>query len=278
MFRITRIELYKIFKRPRSYIGFLAVLIFVAFTQLAVFLEGKETIEFLTQNLEDIFVLQGNLVNGYLVTFLILYFLWVHVPLLIVLVTGDLLSGEAQNGTFRLLLPRPVSRVRLVNAKFISALIYSGALVLFMGLLSLPAGLMIFGKGDMMVFIGTLNIIPEGELLGRFLFAFGFATISMATVASLSMMLSAMSNNSLGPILTTIAIIILLNLVSSINLGIFNLIRPFLFISYINSWQFVFAFEPDKILLMKHLMILIGHILIFYGVTQLYFARKDILS
>ena len=243
--------MYKIFRRPRSYIGFLAVLIFVIFTQLAVFMEGKETVQFLTQNLEEIFVLQGNIVNGYLVTFLILYFLWVHVPLLIILVTGDLLSGEAQNGTFRMLLTRPVSRKRLVNAKFLAALIYSAALVLFMGMISLPAGLMIFGKGDMMVFLGTLNIIPEAELAGRFTIAFGFAIISMATVAALSLMMSSMSNNSLGPILTTIAIIILLNLVSSINLGIFNLIRPFLFISYINSWQLLFAFEPDKILIIK---------------------------
>jgi ABC-2 type transport system permease protein len=69
-----------------------------------------------------------------------------------------------------------------------------------------------------------------------------------------------------------------LNLVSSINLGIFNLIRPFLFISYINSWQLLFAFEPDKILIIKHLLVLLGHIFVFYSITQYYFNKKDILS
>lgn len=278
MFRITQIELYKIFRRPRSYIGFLAVLIFVIFTLLAIYLEGQETLEFLTQNLEDTFLLQGNLVNGYLVTFLILYFLWVHVPLMIILVTGDLLSGEAQNGTFRLLLIRPVSRLQLVNAKFLAAFIYSSALVLFLGIISIPVGLMIFGSGDLMVYLGTLNIIPESQLVARFLLAFGFAVVSMATITSLSLMLSSMSNNSLGPILTTIAIIILLNLVSSINLGIFNLLRPYLFISYINSWQLFFDFEPNRVLILKHLMILVGHIFLFYGITLIYFRKKDILT
>ena len=278
MFRVVGIELYKIFRRPRSYIGFLAVLVFVLATHLAVILEGEETVEFVTRTLGDVVLLQGNLVNGYFVTCLILYLLWVHVPLLIVLVTGDLLSGEAQSGTLRLLLPRPVSRTRLVSAKFAAALVYSSSLVLFMGLVSLPAGLLLFGKGDMMVFLETLNFLPESELPLRFLGALGFAIVSMATVASLSVMLSAMADNSLGPILSTVAVIVLLNLVSSINLGIFNALRPFLFISYVNSWQEMFAFEPDLMLLGKHLLILCGHITLFFVVAQFTFSRKDILS
>ena len=90
MLTITWLELYKVFTRPRSYIGFLAIIIFVAFTHIAVYMEGQEILDFLTQNLEDVFTLQGNLINGYMVTYLVLNFMWVHIPLLIVLVTGDL--------------------------------------------------------------------------------------------------------------------------------------------------------------------------------------------
>jgi len=204
--------------------------------------------------------------------------MWVHIPLLVVLVTGDLISGEANSGTFRLLLSRPVSRTKLINAKFIAALVYTGALVIFIGLISLPIGLLIFGKGDLMVFLGVLNVIPESELPLRFAMAFGFGLLSMSTVACLSLMLSSMARNSLGPILSTIAIIILLTLISSINLKVFNIIRPVLFTSYLNSWQYLFSYEIDILLLLRDGLILLAHMLVFYLVTRIYFNRKDILT
>jgi ABC-2 type transport system permease protein len=217
-------------------------------------------------------------VNGYLVTYLVLNFMWVHIPLLVVLVTGDLFSGEAHNGTFRLLLTRPVSRFQLLNAKFFASLVYTAVLILFLGLISLPLGLLIFGSGDLMVLLGTLNIIPESELMVRFAFAYGFGLLSMSTVAFLSLMLSSMSSSSLGPILLTIALIILLTLISSINLNIFNAIRPFLFTSYLNSWQLMFNFEIDYGLLLRDGWILLAHMFVFYMVTLIYFKRKDILT
>jgi ABC-2 type transport system permease protein len=278
MLTITWLELYKVFTRPRSYIGFLAIIIFVAFTHIAVYMEGQEILDFLTQNLENVFTLQGNLINGYMVTYLVLNFMWVHIPLLIVLVTGDLFSGESHNGTFRLLLTRPVSRTKLVNAKFIAASLYTGVLVLFLGLFSLPLGLIVFGKGDLMVLLETLNIIPQNELMMRFTIAFAFGLLSMITVASLSLMLSSFSESSIGPILLTIAIIILLTLVSSINLKIFNLIRPFLFTSYLNSWMYVFRFDIQPLQLLRDAYVLGAHIVVFYFVTWYHFNRKDILS
>jgi ABC-2 type transport system permease protein len=250
----------------------------VLVSHLAVFLEGREVLDFLTQNLEDIFTLQGNLINGYLVTYLVLNFMWVHIPLLVVLVTGDLFSGEAHNGTFRMLLIRPVSRKTLVNAKFIASFIYTGVLVLFLGIISLPLGLIVFGEGDLIILIDTLNIIPSSELIWRFTLAYIFGFLSMTTVAALSLMLSSFSSSSLGPILTTIAIIILLTLLSSINLDIFNLIRPYLFTSYLNSWLYVFKFEIDVELLTRDALILVLHVVVYYLVTLYHFRQKDILS
>jgi energy-coupling factor transporter ATP-binding protein EcfA2 len=76
----------------------------------------------------------GNLVNGYMVSYLVLNFLWVHVPLLLVIVTGDLLAGEVNAGTFRILLTRPVSRFSLVTAKYIAALVYTLVIVIFLAM------------------------------------------------------------------------------------------------------------------------------------------------
>ena len=121
---ILAIEIFKIYNRKRSYIGFVAVLAMVMLILLAFYFEGKEMFSFITQNLENTFVLQGNIVNGNMFSYIVLKSLWVHFPILVALVTGDLVSGEEQSGTLRIVLSRPVSRFRLITAKFISAIIY----------------------------------------------------------------------------------------------------------------------------------------------------------
>ncbi|MCF8367796.1 MAG: ABC transporter permease [Bacteroidales bacterium] len=278
MINILKIELYKIAKSKRSYIGIFAVILIILIAQAAMLWEGQSMHEFLTKNLADAFYMQGNLVNGYLMTYIVLNFLWVHVPLLIVIVTGDLFSGEAHGGTFRLLLTRPVSRFKLVTAKFLTALVYTFILMAVFAIVSLGLGVLIFGKGDLMVIYTSVNILPEHDIFWRFMWAFGFGFIGMATVASLSLLLSSMSNNSLSPILSTMAIIILFTLITTFDFSIFKYIKPFLLTNYLDSWQLLFGLEVDKAHLIKDSLILILHIIIFYSVTLFYFNKKDILS
>lgn len=220
----------------------------------------------------------GNLVNGYLISFLVLNFLWVHVPLLVVIVTGDIFSGEAQSGTFRLLLTRPVSRSGLVTAKFIAGIVYTFVLMIFFAIISLGISLIWFGKGDLMVIFNSVSILPEDDLLWRFILAYVYGFIGMTAIAALSMLFSAMANNSLGPILTTMAIIILFTMISSFNLSIFAAIQPFLITSYLDSWQLVFSFEVDTGQIIFDASVLLLHILVFYFITLVYFNRKDILT
>ncbi|MCB2220156.1 MAG: ABC transporter permease [Bacteroidetes bacterium] len=278
MLTLINIELFKIFTRMRSYIGLAAILVIILVAQGAMLWEGQTMHEFITKNLSEAFYMQGNLVNGYLVSFLVLNFLWVHVPLLVVIVTGDLFSGEAQGGTFRLLLSRPVSRSQLVTAKFIAGIFYTLVLMIFFAVVSLGLGLWWFGKGDLMVIFNSVSILPESHLLWRFIVAYIYGFFGMTAVAALSMLFSAMANNSLGPILTTMAIIILFTMISSFNLSIFSAIQPFLLTSYLDSWQLVFSFDVDIRQIITDAVILVLHIVIFYLVTLVYFNRKDILT
>ena len=104
------IELYKIFRRPRTYIGFAAICFLVPLIQIALYVDGETYLEFSLQNLKEAFEFQGELLNGYLATYIILVTLYVHIPFLVTLVTGYLLAGEAATGTFRMILTRPISR------------------------------------------------------------------------------------------------------------------------------------------------------------------------
>lgn len=278
MGNLIQIELYKVFKRTRSYIGFIAIIIITLVAQVAMLWEGKEMHSFLTKNLTDAFYMQGNLLNGYLMTYIVLNFLWVHVPLLIVIVTGDLFSGEAHGGTFRLILSRPVSRFQLVTAKFLAALTYTFILMVIFAIVSLGFGILLFGKGDLMVIFNTINIIPENDIMWRFLLAFSYGFLGMVTVAALSLLLSSLTNNSLGPILSTMAIIILFTLITSFDFSIFKIIKPFIFTNYLDSWQLLFTLEVNVAHLIKDAVILLFHILVFYTITLVYFNKKDILT
>ncbi|MCD4695466.1 MAG: ABC transporter permease [Bacteroidales bacterium] len=278
MGNLIQIELYKVFKRTRSYIGFIAIIIITLVAQVAMLWEGKEMHSFLTKNLTDAFYMQGNLLNGYLMTYIVLNFLWVHVPLLIVIVTGDLFSGEAHGGTFRLILSRPVSRFQLVTAKFLAALTYTFILMVIFAIVGLGFGILLFGKGDLMVIFNTINIIPENDIMWRFLLAFSYGFLGMVTVAALSLLLSSLTNNSLGPILSTMAIIILFTLITSFDFSIFKIIKPFIFTNYLDSWQLLFTLEVNVAHLIKDAVILLFHILVFYTITLVYFNKKDILT
>ena len=278
MLTLIQIELYKIFKQKRSYIGFAALIVIILISQLAMIWEGQEMHEFITSNLSDVFFMQGNLVNGYLVTYLVLNFLWVHVPMLIVLVTADLISGEAQSGTFRIILTRPVSRAKFITAKYIVATVYTFVFMVIFSVLSLGAGLLIFGKGDLMVIFGSVNIFSESDVLWRFLLAFGYGFISMCTVAALSLLLSSLSSNSLAPILSTMAIVIVFTFISTLNLGVFGSIKPFLLTTYLDSWQMLFSYDVNLMDIFFDAFILCAHIFIFYGLTIFLFNKKDILT
>jgi len=278
MLSLIKIELYKIFRQKRSYIGFVALIVIILLSHFAMIWEGQEMHDFITQNLSDAFIMQGNLVNGYLITYLVLNFLWVYVPLLIVLVTGDLISGEAQAGTFRIILTRPVSRAKLITAKYIAAMLYTFVFMVIFAVLSLGLGLWIFGKGDLMVIFGSVNIFSENDVLWRFILAFFYGFISMCTVAALSLLLSSLSENSLSPILSTMAIIIVFTFISTLNLGIFSTVNPFLLTTYLDSWQSLFSYDIKVGDLFIDAFILCIYSLVFYGLTIFIFRKKDILS
>ncbi len=52
MITLVKIELYKIFRKWRSYIGFFAIGLLVAVIQIAMVYEGSRSINFITRNLQ----------------------------------------------------------------------------------------------------------------------------------------------------------------------------------------------------------------------------------
>jgi ABC-2 type transport system permease protein len=279
MAALINIELYKIFRKWRTYIGFIAIGLLVPLIQIAFMIEGESSINFMTRNLQQSFIFVGNLLNGYFISYFILGSLAIHIPFLVALVAGDLLAGEATAGTYRLLITRPVSRFQIVTSKFIAGLIYTSLLIFWLALISLGLGMLIFGIGELIV-IGSNQVIifPKEDIWWRFLLAYGYAILSMSVVASIAYFFSSLVENAIGPIITTMAIIIMFFVISAIEIDIFNQIQPYLFTDYILSWRLFFDDPMDKSEIFRSIGILLLHIVILYAGAFLIFRQKDILS
>jgi len=171
MIMLIGIELSKIFRKWRSYIGFAAVGLLVGIVQTAIYFQGSGYLSFATRSFRDSFEYTGNLLNGYLVAHLVLQALYIHIPFLIVLVGGDLLAGEATAGTYRMLITRPISRFQIVMSKFIAGLIYTILLLFFLMMMSLGVSLLIFGTGELIVVQKSIIVFAKNDILWRFFFA-----------------------------------------------------------------------------------------------------------
>jgi len=279
MMRELKAEIIKSFSRPRSFIGLGAIVMLTLLIDVAFWFSGKEYIGLLFQTFEQVFRLEGNIVNGNLICFIILQTLIIHLPLLVAMVTGDLLSGESAMGTMRYVLTRPISRTRLVLTKWLTALLYVLAILVLLGIFAYAGSLLVFGPGDLMVLNSDgLVILRNEDLPWRFMLAFGYAFISLATIASLSLMFSAFANNSIGPIVLTMVVVIVFTVVASFEMSFFDPLMPLLFTNHMMLWRKFFADPVPAMDIVRSALVLLGHTAAFLGITLYHFRRKDILE
>ena len=80
MWTLLQIELYKIFRRPRTYIAFVAITALITIVQLGLKVDGKEYAAFIMADLSNTLQIDGKIINGYFVCYVLLLLLLVHVP------------------------------------------------------------------------------------------------------------------------------------------------------------------------------------------------------
>lgn len=279
MWQLLRIELYKIFRKPRTYISFATVLAITTLVQVALMANGQEFSDFILQGINGQFDLQGKILNGYFVTYLILGMLLVHIPLLVALVAGDTIAGESAAGTLRLVLTKPISRAKLIIGKYLATVVYSVALLVWLALIGLFVSLWLFGAGDLIIAKSyEVVVLLKSDVMWRYLCAFGFAALAMMAVAALSVFLSVLSENPIGPIVGTMGVIIVLTIISNLDLPIFDPIKPVLLTTHMLGWKGFFSDPVPYAAIGKSAMVLGGYIVALVGAAIFVFGRKDIQS
>ncbi len=297
MWSLLQIELFKISKRPRTYIAFAAVSAIVLIFQFAFKADGQSYMNLMLQNVQDSFELdRSKAINGYFMCYIILNTLLIQVPILVALIAGDAISGEANMGTLRLMLTKPVSRTRILLVKFAASFIFTIMLLLWMAVMALLLSMLIFGVDDMLIFRvkgeeSQILQIAKDDILWRYFAAFGYAAVALTVIAALALLLSIFAENSIGPIIATVCIVIICTIVSNINVPIIDKnVKPWLFTSYLVGWKGFFYIGTNEdgqpvpgslenwAAIRNSLYILFAHIVILLGISVMVFRRKDILS
>ncbi|MCX8018871.1 MAG: ABC transporter permease [Chitinophagaceae bacterium] len=290
---LLRLEIYKIFRRPRTYIAFGAITVIVLLIQLALKVNGTDFIRLYTDTQTDIFEIPyENILNGYFVCVMVLHMILIHVPLLVALIAGDMISGEAAAGTLRLIAAKPISRTRLILAKFAASSLYVVALLLWMAVFALAGSILIFGTGDLLVFKETeMHLMKQTDVFWRFLAAFAFAALALTAIAAMAILFSVFSENSLGPIVTTVCVVIVFTIMQQLKVPLFEKwINPWSLTAHMLGWKGFFYVEKNEEgvtldgsvenpwAVLQSALILTGYIVLFLMISVYYFRKKDILS
>lgn len=191
-----RNELHKMFARKRTYIGFgafvaahLLILILLHLPRAkAGIMRQIQLASFFIFDAESYF---GGLTLGVLV--LIISFALLA-ALYIALVSGDIVAKESEDGTLRMVLCRPISRLRLMTIKWLACLVYTFVLVMFLGVSSLTLATLFRGElGNLFVVApaeGVRVTYETNEGLWRYAIAIVCLSYSALTFSSVAFMFS----------------------------------------------------------------------------------------
>jgi ABC-2 type transport system permease protein len=192
-FRQWQGELLKLFARRRTYIGFGAFVLLEIVILIVFRLKGVERI------FERMISRQGQVFEQYysaltLAQIILGFSVVLLGAIYLALVSGDIVAKEGEDGHYRLLLARPISRMRLLLIKYLTCLGYTFVLIQFITWTAFLLGVVLKGWGGgffvMVPEIGLLTFYDWELGLQHFALASVFLALSMMTVSSLGFFLS----------------------------------------------------------------------------------------
>jgi ABC-2 type transport system permease protein len=293
MWVLLKQEMFKIFRRPRTFIAFAVITVIILLVEAALKFGGEEYIGMMMSGTQNTFEYMPTkeILNGYFVCFVVLNLLLIHVPILVALVAGDAVAGEANMGTLRLLLTKPISRTKLLLVKFIASCIYTLLLLIWVAILALFLSILIFGTNWLAVpreF--ELNVLESSDVMWRYAAAFLFAAVGLICVASLAFLFSVFADNAVGPIVATVCVIIIFTILTQLQIPFYeDTVKPYLFTTHMLGWKgFFYVKAQDGVTIkgsienltgiMKSGLILAGYTVAFLIIAIWFFRKKNILS
>ena len=192
------------------------------------------------------------------------------IPIFIIVLIGNMITDEYNDGSLKLSLLRPISRNQLLLGKLSSMLIVCMTLLMFLLVIGYALGIAVFGLGDGFFIKGRDLSLTQGILFT--LLTYGLSLISYLSFGTLILFISMVIQNSGAVVAIGMSI-----LLSSLVIGqVFVKLSPYLITSYFNTFSLLTsALEIKRIVLGFTIVIFYG--VIMYALSSLIFNRKDIL-
>lgn len=202
----------------------------------------------------------------------------VFLPVAVAIVGGDAIAGEANGGTLRYLLLRPVSRTRLLVAKLISLIVYTALAVVAVAVTSYVVGVSLFVAQPAAVVTVSGTTLDSTQLVWRIAAAIAYVAVSMLGVGAIALFLSTLTDSPLGATLGALTALIASQILVTLDLDAASGVRPYLPTRYWLAWIDLFR-DPigwrdiDRGFALQAL-----YVLAFLGMAWANFATRDIKS
>jgi ABC-2 type transport system permease protein len=213
--------------------------------------------------------------NGVFLSFLALTILLTLVlPLVIAVVAGDSIAGEAGLGTLRYLLTVPAGRTRLLSVKYTAVVIFGLAACLLVSAVSLIMGAILFPIGPVTLLSGTTVSLADGLL--RLLYVTLYVAAGMAGLAAIGLAISTLTEHAIG----AIAAILVLAVASEVadNVSQFAVIHPYLPTHFWLSFDSLLRAPIDTTTLLHGLLSFAAYIVVFGSIAWARFTSADVTS
>jgi ABC-2 type transport system permease protein len=270
--RFFRSELRQVFLRRRNLLLLAVVAVFPIIIGIGLRLAshphgggGGGGLSFVTQ-------LTG---NGIFLTFIALSLLLTLVmPVVVAVVAGDSIAGEAGYGTLRYLLAVPAGRTRLLAVKYAVIVVFAVAVTFEVSAVALATGAVLFPIGPVTLLSGTTVSLAEGIL--RLVLVSLYVSAAMAALGAIGLAVSTLTEHAIGAI-AGLAIFVVASEIAD-QVPQFAVIQPYLPTHWWNSFDALLRVPIDSSTLLKGLLSFAVYLLIFGSFAWARFTTADVTS
>ncbi|OIK08166.1 hypothetical protein BIV59_20460 [Bacillus sp. MUM 13] len=201
------------------------------------------------------------------------------VALFTIIIAAGIVANEFSWGTIKLLMIRPISRVKILLSKYVTVVGYALLNLVVLFVLSLIFGAIFFGFGETSPYLAYSDghIVERNQVL-HLIGSYGISSISMLMYTTMAFMISAAFRNS--SLAIGVSIFLLLSGASITNLLAikFDWAKYLLFANVDLSPYFDGNAMIDGMTLSFSIVMLLIYFIIFHVVAFLAFVKRDIAA
>jgi ABC-2 type transport system permease protein len=197
-------------------------------------------------------------------------------PVAVAVVAGDSIAGEAQAGTLRYLLARPVGRTTLLVAKLVSVVVFVLLAVVVVAGTAYFVGTNLFGTSTVAATGVSGTPLTQEQVAIRTGFAVGYVTLSMLGVASMALFLSTMTDSPLAATIGALALLIASSLLLTLDAA--NALSPYLPTRYWLAFVDLFRDPVPLRDITRGIGLQAVYVAVLLGAAWANFTSKDITS